>query len=99
MAPSLGKNYAPGPPEVHPARSARAARLRYVSGEPAGIVRRRRTGGFRYLNGGGKPVDEPATLARIRALAIPPAWNEVWICLHADGHIQATGRDARGRKQ
>jgi DNA topoisomerase-1 len=54
---------------------------------------------MRYLNVDGRPIRDPATLARIKALAIPPAWTEVWICPWANGHIQATGRDARGRKQ
>ena len=55
--------------------------------------------GFYYRNGAGERVTDPQVLARIRALAIPPAWRDVWICAQAAGHIQATGRDARGRKQ
>ena len=67
-------------------------------GEPG--CRRRRAGkGFTYVDAGGRRVDDVATLARIRALAIPPAWNDVWICPDPAGHIQATGRDQRGRKQ
>jgi DNA topoisomerase-1 len=54
---------------------------------------------FRYVDVAGHPIVLPSTLARIRALAIPPAWTHVWICPHASGHVQATGRDARGRKQ
>ncbi|HEX4445435.1 MAG TPA: DNA topoisomerase IB [Polyangiaceae bacterium] len=54
---------------------------------------------FRYVDGAGRPVRDAATLARIRALVIPPAWQQVWICSSERGHIQATGRDARGRKQ
>jgi DNA topoisomerase IB len=73
-------------------------RLRRVSVEGPGIVRRRRGRGFSYLEASGGPVDE-ATLGRIRALAIPPAWTDVWICPDPDGHIQATGLDAAGRRQ
>lgn len=56
-------------------------------------------GGFRYLDRRGRPIRHPAVLARIRMLAIPPAYEDVWICARANGHLQATGRDARGRKQ
>ncbi|WP_418317623.1 DNA topoisomerase IB [Piscinibacter sakaiensis] len=79
--------------------AAEAAGLRYVSDERPGISRRRSGSGFSYRRANGQPVDDDATLARIRKLAIPPAWTEVWICPHANGHLQATGRDARGRKQ
>jgi DNA topoisomerase-1 len=65
----------------------------------AGITRRRAGRGFTYLDADGEKVDDPETLARIRALAIPPAWVDVWICPTTNGHLQATGRDARGRKQ
>ncbi|WP_305806597.1 DNA topoisomerase IB [Stenotrophomonas sp. YIM B06876] len=82
-----------------PSRAARQAGLRYVSDAQPGIQRRRAGRGFRYLDADGQPVRDPATLARIRALAIPPAYASVWICADADGHLQATGRDARGRKQ
>src|SRR5947209_16077384 len=78
---------------------ARAAGLRYVrDGEP-GIRRRAAGAGWRYQRDDGRPVHDAETLRRVRALAIPPAWTEVWICADPDGHIQATGRDARGRKQ
>jgi DNA topoisomerase-1 len=81
-----------------PVVSARRAGLRYV-GETATGIRRRRAGrGFAYVNGHG-PVRDTATLARISSLVIPPAWREVWICPSPNGHIQAIGRDARGRKQ
>jgi DNA topoisomerase-1 len=80
-------------------RSARAARLVYVSDDSPGISRRRAGRGFVYLDGSGRRVSAEATLARIRALAVPPAWTRVWICPNAMGHLQATGRDARGRKQ
>jgi DNA topoisomerase-1 len=82
------------------AREAAAeAGLRYVSDEQPGISRRRAGKAFGYLLPRGGKVTDAATLARIRALAIPPAWTQVWICPRADGHIQATGRDAKGRKQ
>jgi DNA topoisomerase-1 len=80
-------------------RSARAAGLRYVCDDAPGITRQRRGKSFRYFHPDGELVRERRTLARIRALAIPPAWREVWICAMDDGHLQATGRDARGRKQ
>ncbi len=73
--------------------------LRYVDDRQPGYRRERDGDGFRYLNTRGKPISDDKVLARIRALAIPPAYEDVWICPHDDGHIQATGRDARGRKQ
>jgi DNA topoisomerase-1 len=73
--------------------------LRYVSDGTPGIRRRRAGKGFTYTDADGKRVDDPETLARIRGLAVPPAWNDVWICPRSYGHLQATGRDARGRKQ
>jgi DNA topoisomerase-1 len=73
--------------------------LRYVSDATPGIRRRRAGKGFTYLDPDGKRVDDPETLARIRGLAVPPAWTDVWICPSSNGHLQATGRDARGRKQ
>ena len=73
-------------------------RLRRVSVEGPGIVRRRRGRGFSYETPAGGPVDD-VTLERIRALAIPPAWTDVWICPDPAGHIQATGLDAAGRRQ
>jgi DNA topoisomerase I len=86
--------------QVEPVASAREAGLLYVSEDKAGI-RRVKAGpkNFRYFDGAGKPVQDKSTLARIRRLAIPPAWTEVWICPKENGHLQATGRDARGRKQ
>jgi DNA topoisomerase I len=81
------------------ATAARAAGLRYVSDLKAGIQRREVKGGFRYVDVDGRAVRDRETLGRIRRLAIPPAWTEVWICPREDGHIQATGRDAKGRKQ
>jgi DNA topoisomerase-1 len=79
--------------------AARAAGLRYVHDGRAGIHREAVKGGFRYLDAHGAPVEDETTLARIKGLVIPPAWQDVWICAQANGHLQATGRDARGRKQ
>lgn len=73
--------------------------LAYVGGEEPGIRRRRRGRGFSYVLPDGAPVRDPHTLERIAALAVPPAWREVWICLDPQGHLQATGLDDRGRKQ
>jgi DNA topoisomerase-1 len=87
------------PPPIDPVESARAAGLTYVSHESPGITRRRAGHGFTYLDAQGKPTHDPETLARIRALVIPPAWEDVWICPSPRGHIQAVGRDARGRRQ
>jgi DNA topoisomerase-1 len=78
---------------------AKMAGLRYVDDSRPGIRRRSAKDGFRYLLPDGKPLRDEQTEKRIRALAIPPAWTDVWICPHANGHIQATGRDAKGRKQ
>jgi DNA topoisomerase-1 len=77
----------------------RAARLRRVDCSGPGITRRRRGRGFEYLDEDGRRIDEPEVLDRIRELAIPPAWEEVWVCPYPMGHLQATGVDARGRKQ
>jgi DNA topoisomerase-1 len=85
--------------DLQPERSAEAAGLRYVQDERPGIRRRRAGASFRYVDAGGAPIADEATLRRIRSLAIPPAWQDVWICPREDGHLQATGRDARGRKQ
>jgi DNA topoisomerase-1 len=83
----------------HPRDAAEQARLRYSSSDEPGLARRRRGRGFTYLRDGGGRVTDDRTLARIRSLAIPPAWRDVWICADPDGHLQAAGRDARGRKQ
>lgn len=82
-----------------PLASAKSAGLRYVDDQQAGISRVKTARGFRYVGPDGKPVRDEAVLARIKGLAIPPAWTEVWICSLANGHLQATGRDARQRKQ
>jgi DNA topoisomerase-1 len=79
--------------------AARVAGLRYVTDSAPGYRRIVQGDGFRYTDIDGTPVKDETVLARIRALAIPPAWTDVWICAHASGHLQATGRDARGRKQ
>lgn len=81
------------------AESARDAGLRYVSDSTPGLSRHRRGRGFVYRNHRQRMVVDARTLARIRALVIPPAWEDVWICADARGHLQATGRDARRRKQ
>jgi DNA topoisomerase I len=82
-----------------PVDAARVASLRYVSDADAGIRRVRRGKEFVYIDTRGKRITEENELRRIKSLAIPPAWEEVWICPLPHGHIQATGRDARGRKQ
>src|SRR5262245_34840747 len=86
-------------PIVESKQAARSAGLRYASDEQPGIRRRRAGKGFRYVGANGAAVKDPAVLKRIRALAVPPAWTDVWICADPDGHIQATGRDAKNRKQ
>ena len=79
--------------------AARAAQLRYVSDRRPGITRHRTGTSFGYRDADGKLVRDAETLGRIKRLAIPPAWEAVWICPDANGHIQAVGRDAKGRKQ
>jgi DNA topoisomerase-1 len=75
------------------------ARLKRTDCSGPGIRRRRRGKGFEYLDEEGRRITEPSVLRRIQELAIPPAWEEVWICPYPMGHIQATGTDAAGRKQ
>jgi DNA topoisomerase I len=82
-----------------PVDSARAAGLRYTTDTSRGITRRKAGTGFTYLTPAGHVLRDPAELHRIRSLVIPPAWRDVWICPDVRGHLQATGRDARGRKQ
>jgi DNA topoisomerase-1 len=82
-----------------PAPDLKAAHLTYVSDLDPGIRRRKAGHGFNYRGADGDPVTDEATLDRIRKLVIPPAWSEVWIAPTGRGHIQATGRDAKGRKQ
>src|SRR5688500_13555351 len=84
---------------VDPLESAKAADLRYVRDLDSGIRRRRAGKGFVYTGADGKVVRDPEVLARIRALVIPPAWTDVRISNSPRGHLQAAGRDAKGRKQ
>ena len=84
---------------VDPRDAAESAGLRYVSDERPGIRRKKVGTGFSYVRADGSRLMERGALKRIKALAIPPAWTDVWICPFPDGHIQATGRDAKGRKQ
>ncbi len=96
-------------PELRPARetkpaedaieAAKAAHLHYVSGLKPGIVRERRGDDFIYRALDGDLITDSSELTRIKSIAIPPAWTQVWISPDRNGHIQATGRDARGRKQ
>jgi DNA topoisomerase I len=79
--------------------AAEEARLTYVSDSEPGIRRRRTATGFTYRDANGNRITAPEVLARIKALVIPPAWEDVWIAVDANAHIQATGRDDRGRKQ
>ena len=87
-------NEAAGPPE-----EVAVAGLRYVGDGHPGLTRSKARHGFNYCDAKGEAVGDEATLDRIRALAIPPAWTEVWISASPNGHIQATGRDIKGRKQ
>jgi DNA topoisomerase-1 len=86
-------------PIVDPQEAAESAGLRYISDARPGIRRRNSGKGFTYTGADGAKLSEAAVLRRIKSLAVPPAWTDVWICPFANGHIQATGRDARGRKQ
>src|SRR5688572_2249008 len=85
--------------QMEPAQSAKVIGLRYVTDDRPGIRRLKAGQAWRYEDAAGKTVRNKETLGRIRALAIPPAWTDVWICPHENGHLQATGRDAKGRKQ
>ena len=86
-------------PAADPVISAKAAGLRYISDTRPGIRRVKTRTGFRYTNSDNTPVRDKDTLSRIKSLVIPPAWTAVWISPIPNGHLQATGRDARGRKQ
>ena len=86
-----------GPKEKRDA--AEAAGLRYVNDSAPGIRRERKGRSIVYIGPDDKTIRDPKTLSRIRALVIPPAWKDVWICSSPNGHLQVTGRDARGRKQ
>jgi DNA topoisomerase-1 len=82
-----------------PVASAKSAGLRYVSDTSPGIRRKRSGNGFSYVGADGTTIRDKDTLKRIKSIVIPPAWTDVWICTSANGHIQASGRDAKGRKQ
>lgn len=84
---------------VDPRDAAESVGLFYVSDEKPGIQRRKSGKGYTYRRPNGETVRDQPTLRRIRSLAVPPAWTDVWICPKANGHLQATGRDAKGRKQ
>lgn len=86
-------------PITDPAEAAASAGLVHVSDEMPGITRRRCGTGFGYRDAQGRTIRDKAQIARFKALAIPPAYSDVWICPDPRGHVQATGRDARGRKQ
>src|SRR5256714_376723 len=104
MALALPETWQP-PPSVDPAeladpeQSARAAGLRYFSDTAPGIRRKRAGKAFTYMAADGSTIRDRETTRRIKSLTIPPAWTDVWICADPRGHLQATGRDARGRKQ
>src|SRR5438477_63957 len=85
--------------KLDPVIVAKTAGLRYVSDASPGIRRKRAGKNFSYIGLDGKPIHDQEELKRIRSLGIPPAWTNVWICPRPNGHIQATGRDAKGRKQ
>jgi DNA topoisomerase I len=87
------------PVRLEPTASAASAGLRYVTDRQPGISRHKSGTGFRYVSAHGTTIRDARELQRIRSLAIPPAWRDVWICANPLGHLQATGRDARGRKQ
>ena len=91
----------PATPEMalNPVAAAKLAKLRHVTDDIPGIARRKARHGFDYRYPNGELVRDIETLKRIRSLAIPPAWTDVWICPYPNGHIQAVGRDERGRKQ
>jgi DNA topoisomerase-1 len=104
MALAVPESWQPGPSAeaaelVDPVESARAAGLRYVSDQSPGFQRKRVGKAFTYLAADGRTIRDPETIRRIKSLAIPPAWTDVWICPDPRGHLQATGRDARRRKQ
>jgi len=94
-----GKAAAPPEAALDPVAAAQQAHLRYVTDADPGITRHKARNGFDYRLPDGGLVRDIETLRRIRSLVIPPAWTDVWICLRPNGHLQATGRDQRGRKQ
>ena len=96
---STANDTTPNPFFAALAAEAHEAGLRYSTDAERGIRRQQRGKGFVYLRADGRAIKDTATLARIKRLAIPPAWTDVWISAHANGHMQAAGRDARKRKQ
>ena len=98
-APGRRRRHPRTPAATPAAQCARAAGLSYTTDRRTGIRRVRHDSTFRYFTTTGRRLTNPQELARIRALVIPPAWEDVWICVDPRGHLQATGRDARGRKQ
>ena len=92
-------------PKIHqavaedPQQAAEAAGLFYVTDQKPGISRRKKAGAFVYYDQSGNRIKDAGKIKRIRSIVIPPAWERVWICPSANGHLQATGFDARGRKQ
>jgi DNA topoisomerase-1 len=84
---------------IDPKDAAESVGLRHVSDEQPGIRRKKSGNGFSYVNPDGMVIGDKKVLRRIRSIVVPPAWTDVWICRSANGHIQATGRDAKGRKQ
>src|SRR2546430_536095 len=104
MAVAVSETWQPSPSAdaaelVDPVASARAAGLRYVSDQSPGLRRKRAGKGFTYVVGGGPTLRYAECIAGSKPLAVPPAWTDVWICPDPRGHLQATGRDVRGRKQ
>lgn len=97
LAPTLGELETCS--AVDPVETAKAAGLRYVSDSRPGIQRKRVGKHFSYIGLDGKPIRDPQEIERIKKIGIPPAWKQVWICPSPKGHIQATGRDAKWRKQ
>jgi len=89
----------PADPRADPRAVARAAKLRYVSDRQPGYRRVREKDGFTYLDWSGERVTDEELIRRLRSLAVPPAYEDVWLCRWPSGHLQAVGRDARGRKQ
>src|SRR6266550_7088615 len=85
--------------DTYTAEAAEEAGLQYVSDDRPGYTRKANNGEFEYLDTQGKTIRDEQRLVRIKRLAIPPAWTDVWICPLVSGHLQATGRDARRRKQ
>lgn len=96
---SVGKRLRIAAIVTNPVESAKEAGLHYVTDQKPGISRKRSGKGFRYVSPDGKTIRDAETLRCIRSLVIPPAWKDVWMTTDPRGHLQATGRDARGRKQ